>query len=45
MGGVMIIPTGESGRQALQRVIRSEKGYEVEELDAVSFVPFLSGRE
>jgi len=45
MGGVMVIPTGESGRQALQRVIRSEKGYEAEELDAVSFVPFLSGRE
>ncbi|WP_411725977.1 protein-L-isoaspartate(D-aspartate) O-methyltransferase [Methyloglobulus sp.] len=45
MGGVMVIPTGESGRQALQRVIRSEKGYEVEELDAVSFVPFLSGKE
>jgi protein-L-isoaspartate(D-aspartate) O-methyltransferase len=45
MGGVMVIPTGESGRQALQRVLRSEKGYDVEELDAVSFVPFLSGRE
>jgi protein-L-isoaspartate(D-aspartate) O-methyltransferase len=45
MGGVMVIPIGESGKQALQRVIRSEKGYEVEELDAVSFVPFLSGRE
>jgi protein-L-isoaspartate(D-aspartate) O-methyltransferase len=45
MDGVMVIPTGESGKQALQRVIRSEKGYEVEELDAVSFVPFLSGRE
>ena len=44
-GGVMVIPTGESGRQALQLVIRSDKGYEVEELDAVSFVPFLSGRE
>ena len=45
MGGVMVIPTGESGRQALQRVIRSEKGYEVEDYEAVSFVPFLSGRE
>ena len=45
MGGVMVIPTGESGRQALQRVIRSEKGYDVEEMDAVSFVPFLSGKE
>lgn len=45
MGGVMIIPTGESGRQTLQRVIRTDKGYEVEEFEAVSFVPFLSGRE
>jgi protein-L-isoaspartate(D-aspartate) O-methyltransferase len=45
LGGVMVIPVGESGRQALQRVIRTENGYEVEELDLVSFVPFLSGRE
>jgi protein-L-isoaspartate(D-aspartate) O-methyltransferase len=45
MGCVMVIPTGESGRQTLQRVIRSDKGYEVEELELVSFVPFLSGRE
>jgi protein-L-isoaspartate(D-aspartate) O-methyltransferase len=45
MGCVMVIPTGDSGRQTLQRVIRSDKGYEVEELELVSFVPFLSGRE
>jgi protein-L-isoaspartate(D-aspartate) O-methyltransferase len=45
MGGVMVIPTGESSRQTLQQVIRSEKGYEVEEFDSVSFVPFLSGKE
>jgi protein-L-isoaspartate(D-aspartate) O-methyltransferase len=45
MGGVMVIPVGESGRQALQRVIRTENGFEVEELELVSFVPFLSGRE
>ncbi|NOU23874.1 MAG: protein-L-isoaspartate(D-aspartate) O-methyltransferase [Methyloglobulus sp.] len=45
MGGVMVIPTGEGGRQILQQVIRSEKGYEVEEMEPVSFVPFLSGRE
>jgi protein-L-isoaspartate(D-aspartate) O-methyltransferase len=45
MNGVMVIPTGESGRQALQQVIRSVKGYEVEEFEPVSFVPFLSGRE
>lgn len=45
MGGVMVIPIGHGGKQTLQRVIQSEKGYEVEEFDAVSFVPFLSGRE
>lgn len=45
LGGVMVIPIGEGGRQTLQRVIRSEKGYEVEEFEPVSFVPFLSGRE
>lgn len=45
MAGVMVIPTGEGGRQALQRVIRSDKDYEVEDIEPVSFVPFLSGRE
>lgn len=45
IGGVMVIPTGESGKQILQRIIRTDKGYDVEEFDAVSFVPFLSGRE
>ncbi|MEQ1557420.1 MAG: protein-L-isoaspartate(D-aspartate) O-methyltransferase [Methyloglobulus sp.] len=46
MGGVMVIPIGEGGgRQVLQRVIRSESGFEVEDIEPVSFVPFLSGRE
>lgn len=45
VGGVMVIPIGENGRQALQRVIRTANGYEVEEYEPVSFVPFLSGRE
>jgi protein-L-isoaspartate(D-aspartate) O-methyltransferase len=45
MGGVMVIPIGEGGRQTLQQVMRSEKGYEAEDIEAVSFVPFLSGRE
>lgn len=45
IGGIMVIPTGESGKQILQRIIRTDKGYDVEEFDAVSFVPFLSGRE
>lgn len=41
---VMIIPIGSEGRQDLQRVMRTSKGYEVEVLEPVSFVPFLSGR-
>lgn len=45
IGGVMVIPIGESGRQILQRVVRTVNGYEVEEFESVSFVPFLSGRE
>lgn len=45
VGGVMIIPIGKYGRQELQRVIRTPAGYEVEELEMVNFVPFLSGME
>ncbi len=45
IGGMMVIPIGESGRQELQRVTRTPTGYEVEEFEPVSFVPFLSGRE
>lgn len=45
MGGVMVIPVGMSGRQTLQRVTRTEQGYDIEQFDAVSFVPFLSGKE
>jgi protein-L-isoaspartate(D-aspartate) O-methyltransferase len=45
VGGVMIIPIGRGGRQELQRVLRTPDGYEVEELEPVTFVPFLAGRE
>jgi protein-L-isoaspartate(D-aspartate) O-methyltransferase len=45
VGGVMIIPIGRGGRQELQRVLRTPSGYEVEELEPVTFVPFLAGRE
>ena len=45
VGGIMLIPIGKQrGVQELQRVIRTESGYEVESLELVSFVPFLSGR-
>lgn len=43
IGGVMVIPIGKSGNQSLQRVTRNESGYHIEELESVTFVPFLSG--
>ena len=45
VGGVMIIPIGKGDKQRLQRVTRTENGYEVEKLEPVIFVPFLSGRK
>lgn len=44
VGGVMIIPIGREGAQELQKVVRTATEYQVEVLDPVSFVPFLSGR-
>ncbi|UOA09386.1 protein-L-isoaspartate(D-aspartate) O-methyltransferase [Methylobacter sp. S3L5C] len=45
IGGVMVIPIGISGQQTLQRVTRTTIGYDIEQLEAVTFVPFLSGKE
>lgn len=45
IGGMMVIPIGKPGSQELQRVMRTSSGYEIEEFEAVSFVPFLPGRE
>lgn len=45
VGGVMVIPIGKGGRQELQRVIRTDASFEIEELEPVTFVPFLPGRE
>ncbi len=45
IGGVMVIPTGNIGEQVLQRITRTPSGYEIEDLEPVSFVPFLSGTE
>lgn len=45
VGAVMVIPIGKYGSQELQRVTRTPTGYEVEELEMVNFVPFLSGKE
>ena len=45
IGGVMVIPIGLSGDQILQRVTRTIDGYDIEKLETVTFVPFLSGKE
>ncbi|MDD5266374.1 MAG: protein-L-isoaspartate(D-aspartate) O-methyltransferase [Methylococcales bacterium] len=45
IGGVMVIPIGISGQQILQRVTRTASGFDIEELEDVTFVPFLSGKE
>ncbi len=42
-GGVMVIPVGDNGQQALQRVTRIDPGYEAEIVEPVVFVPLLSG--
>jgi protein-L-isoaspartate(D-aspartate) O-methyltransferase len=43
VGGVMVIPIGNSDKQQLQRITRTQNSYRVEELEPVMFVPFLSG--
>jgi protein-L-isoaspartate(D-aspartate) O-methyltransferase len=40
----LVIPIGEEGQQVLQRITRTDSAYEVETIEAVSFVPFLKGR-
>jgi len=45
VGGVMVIPIGQSGKQTLQRVTRTTDAYTIEDMDAVTFVPFLTGKE
>lgn len=46
IGGILVIPIGEAGGpQILQRITRTTLNYRVEQLETVSFVPFLSGKE
>ncbi|BCX89612.1 protein-L-isoaspartate(D-aspartate) O-methyltransferase [Methylomarinovum tepidoasis] len=42
-GGVMIIPIEQAERQVLTRVVHTPSGFELEEIEAVKFVPLLSG--
>ncbi len=44
MGGVMVIPVGSGHEQSLQRVVKTEAGYEIEMIEPVKFVPLVSGR-
>lgn len=41
--GVMVVPTGDGREQILQRIIRTELGYQVEDIEPVNFVPLLGG--
>jgi protein-L-isoaspartate(D-aspartate) O-methyltransferase len=43
-GGVMIIPVGPQGDQVLQKVIKTATGYDIEDIEPVSFVPFVQGK-
>lgn len=46
IGGVLVMPVGESGGpQILQRITRTSINYKIEQVETVSFVPFLSGKE
>jgi protein-L-isoaspartate(D-aspartate) O-methyltransferase len=42
-GGVMVIPVGDGREQLLQRIVRTEVGFEVETIEPVSFVPLQRG--
>lgn len=40
---VMVIPVGQGRTQTLKRITRSESGFAAEEIEPVTFVPFLTG--
>jgi protein-L-isoaspartate(D-aspartate) O-methyltransferase len=44
IGGVMVIPVGSGDEQSLQRVTKTQTGYEMERIEPVRFVPLVSGR-
>jgi protein-L-isoaspartate(D-aspartate) O-methyltransferase len=41
VGGRLVIPVGGDGAQTLQRIVRTEDGYEKEVLEGVQFVPLI----
>jgi protein-L-isoaspartate(D-aspartate) O-methyltransferase len=44
LGGVMVIPVGSGDEQSLQRIVKTQAGYELEVIEPVRFVPLVSGR-
>ena len=44
-GGRMLIPSGESGKQVLRIIVKTDDGYEESILENVQFVPMLGGRQ
>lgn len=42
-GGVLVIPVGDGRNQMLQRIVRTDSGYEIEDIEPVVFVPLLGG--
>lgn len=44
IGGILVIPVGESSQRML-RITRREDGFTTEDFGAFAFVPFLGGRE
>ena len=45
LGGRMLIPSGESGKQVLRMIVKTAEGYEESILENVQFVPMLGGRQ
>ncbi|MDH5216829.1 MAG: protein-L-isoaspartate(D-aspartate) O-methyltransferase [Gammaproteobacteria bacterium] len=45
LGGRMLIPSGESGKQVLRMIVKTDDGYEESILENVQFVPMLGGRQ
>ena len=43
VGGVLVIPVGDGRNQKLQRVTRTETGFDVEKIEPVIFVPLVPG--
>jgi protein-L-isoaspartate(D-aspartate) O-methyltransferase len=43
IGGVMLLPLGDSKKQNLVQIVKNEEGYSQEIFESVFFVPFLQG--